>query len=99
MEIAVQTLLGLRPPSWGPAEAAARRLLAAAGRPRAEVSVLLVDDATIRALNRQWRHQDRPTDVLSWPQEEGGGPAAPGDGSQPDVLGDVMISLDTAERQ
>src|SRR5262245_55627350 len=98
MEIAVQTLPHLRLPSWEPAEDAARRLLAAADRPRAEVSVLLVDDATIRELNRLWRHQDRPTDVLSWPQEEGGGQVA-ADGPQPDVLGDVVISLDTAERQ
>ncbi len=37
--------------------------------PDAEVSVLLTDDPEIHALNRQWRGKDKPTDVLSWPQE------------------------------
>jgi probable rRNA maturation factor len=62
------------------------------------VSVLLVDDARIRQLNREWRHQDMPTDVLSWPQEEAGERAV-GAALTPDVLGDVAISLDTAARQ
>ena len=75
------------------AEAAARRLLDEAGRPDAEVSVVLTDDAEIHALNRQWRGKDSPTDVLSWPQETDPMPDAP------DILGDVVISLDTAARQ
>ena len=33
----------------------------------AEVSLLLCDDAFIRTLNRQWRGQDKPTNVLSFP--------------------------------
>jgi probable rRNA maturation factor len=57
------------------------------------VSVLLTDDPGIRALNRVWRDIDKPTDVLSWPLEEG--TAATGE----DLLGDVAISLDTAARQ
>ena len=65
-----------------------------AGRPRAEVSVLLVDDPRIHALNRQWRDKDKPTDVLSWPQHDVGDTSG-----QADVLGDVVISLDTATRQ
>ncbi|MES2462931.1 MAG: rRNA maturation RNase YbeY [Armatimonadota bacterium] len=62
-------------------------------RPDAEVSVLLVDDAGIHELNRLWRGYDKPTDVLSWPLEES--PNFSGE----DALGDVVISLDTAERQ
>jgi probable rRNA maturation factor len=89
---------GLRPPPWGPAEAAATKLLAAADRPRAEVSVLLVNDVRIQQLNREWRQQDKATDVLSWPQEETGERYV-GGGDRPDVLGDVVISLDTAARQ
>jgi len=56
------------------------------------VSVVIVDDAEIHALNREWRGKDKPTDVLSWPQTEPGEPLS-------DYLGDVVISRDTAERQ
>jgi probable rRNA maturation factor len=78
--------------------AAARRLrgraaafLEALGRAGAELSVLLTTDRRIRALNRRWRDIDRPTDVLSFPLSEphGVGP----------LLGDVVISLDTAVRR
>jgi probable rRNA maturation factor len=76
--------------------AAARRLreracryLSALGREDAEVSILVVDDAGIRRLNRMWRGKDAATDVLSFPQDTGG--AAP-------LLGDLVISLDTARR-
>ncbi len=59
------------PPSALPdrtrAETVAETLLAEAGYPDAEVSVLLTDDAGIHGLNRQWRGYDKPTDVLSWP--------------------------------
>lgn len=71
---------------------AAARALAAVGRAGAELSLLLVDDAEIRALNAQWRGKDSATDVLSFPS---GGP----EGLPVDVLGDVVISVDTARRQ
>jgi probable rRNA maturation factor len=67
-----------------------QRALALVGREGAELSVLLCDDAFIQPLNAQWRGQDVPTDVLSFPQG-----ACPG----PDLLGDVVISVETAERQ
>jgi probable rRNA maturation factor len=57
-------------------------------RVRGELSVALVGDAAVRRLNREWRGKDRPTDVLSFPQEARGR-----------LLGDVVISLDTARRQ
>lgn len=72
----------------------ARRLLDALGMPGAELSIVLTDDDEIRALNREWRRQDKPTDVLSFPLLEGEVPAGT-DGA----LGDVVISLDTARRQ
>jgi probable rRNA maturation factor len=53
----------------------------------AELSVLLTNDAGIHALNLEYRGKDRPTDVLAFPLQE------------PDLLGDVVISLDTAARQ
>ena len=63
----------------------------------AELSVLLTNDAEIHALNLQHRQKDKPTDVLSFPLDEGGG--ADGAVSGTRVLGDVVISLDTAARQ
>ncbi len=53
-----------------------------------ELSILVTTDARISRLNGTWRARRRPTDVLSFG-------AAPGSG----VLGDVVISLDTARRQ
>jgi probable rRNA maturation factor len=70
-----------------------RRLLDALRLPEAELSLVLVSDAVMRRLNRSWRGRDRPTDVLSFAQAEGPGGAPPG------LLGDVVISLDTARRQ
>ena len=63
----------------------------------AELSVLLTHDAHIHALNLEHREKDKPTDVLSFPLDEGGG--ADGFVSGTRVLGDVVISLDTAARQ
>jgi probable rRNA maturation factor len=67
-------------------------MLMALALPEAELSVLLTDDAGIHQLNRDHRQKDKPTDVLAFPMDE----------SVPDpagILGDVVISLDTAERQ
>ncbi len=58
------------------------------------LAVTLTTDRRIRALNRRWRQTDHATDVLSFP----GGPPPPG-WPGPLVLGDVVISLDTARRQ
>jgi probable rRNA maturation factor len=67
-------------------------MLAALELPKAELSVLLTDDGEIHRLNREHRQKDKPTDVLAFAMDE----------SVPDpagILGDVVISLDTAERQ
>jgi probable rRNA maturation factor len=72
----------------------AERMLAAAGEPEAELSVLLCDDETMRGLNRTYRRKDRPTDVLAFAMREGEPAAAPNP-----VLGDVVISVDTARSQ
>jgi len=74
-------------------EAEAALVLGQFGLEKAELSVLLCDDATIQPLNRQYRDKDKPTDVLSFSQIEG---EAIGQG---EVLGDVVISLETAARQ
>ena len=64
-----------------------------------EVTVVLVDDAKIHALNLSHREVDAPTDVLSYPTFEPGDLA---DGLlMPTIphLGDIIISLETAQRQ
>jgi probable rRNA maturation factor len=71
--------------------ARARAFLDALGRAEAELSVLVTTDRRIRGLNRRWRDIDRATDVLSFPLSE-----PPGSGP---LLGDVVISLDTAVRR
>jgi probable rRNA maturation factor len=50
-----------------------------------------MDDAEIRALNREFRDIDRPTNVLSFPMQEGEFSNVP-----PGLLGDVVISAQTA---
>lgn len=72
----------------------ARTLLGALQEGGAELAVSLVDDAEIHRLNRDYRGKDRPTDVLAFAMREGA--RIPGDET---VLGDVVISLETAARQ
>lgn len=78
--------------------------------PKADLSIVLCDDDTIRELNALWRDKDKATDVLSFSQLEGDTPplgdidiaAAFGDFATPDagrVLGDVVISMDRAAQQ
>jgi probable rRNA maturation factor len=57
-----------------------------------EISVLLCDDDAITALNRRYRKKNAPTDVLSFEHDPAAAPAGP----RP--LGDIAISLETAER-
>ena len=59
-----------------------------------EISIALVADETMRRLNMQYRGKDTPTDVLSFPMEQD--VVIPG---IPRLLGDVVISVDTAVRQ
>ena len=61
--------------------------------PEAELSVVVVDDAGIQELNRDYLGRDRPTNVISFPMLEG-----EESGIVPGLLGDVVISADTAAR-
>ncbi len=56
-----------------------------------ELSVLLTDDGEIKDLNRTYRGRDKPTDVLSFPMGDRVGDRL--------LLGDVVVSLDTARRR
>ena len=77
----------------------------APARVRGVVSLALVSDATIRALNRDYRGVDRPTDVLSFPMTAPGRPregrrrAAGQPATVSDFLGDVVIARGVARRQ
>lgn len=72
----------------------AQKILNDLGRSDSELSILVTDDAEIHALNRSYRGVDRPTDVLSFSQLEGDGPR-----TEHQLLGDVVISWETAEQQ
>jgi probable rRNA maturation factor len=72
------------------------------GLRRHELSLSLVDDAEIRVLNAAYRGRNRPTDVLAFALTEEaalGLPVAVGSSRHPVVLGDVVISIETAAAQ
>ncbi len=68
----------------------AEAMLAAAGIPEAELSILITGDEEIRRLNRDHRGKDKPTNVLSYPQDDDTEPL----GIR--LLGDIVISSETA---
>ena len=76
----------------GKVKKAARVCLKALGHEKASLSILLVDDRKMREIHSRWLGSRRTTDVLSFPQEA----VARG---VPVVLGDVVISAQTAARR
>ena len=72
----------------------AEAVLGAIGEPEAELSIALVDDEEIAELNARWREKPRSTDVLSFSLVEGDFADHRGG-----LLGDVVISVETAARQ
>jgi probable rRNA maturation factor len=76
----------------------AGRVLAAEGVPPAEVGLVITGDRAVQTLNRSYRGEDAPTDVLSFALTEGGQDfVLPPDGLL--RLGEVVVSLPTARRQ
>ena len=66
-----------------------------------EVSVVFSDDRELQLLNKEYRSIDKPTNVLSFP-----GPELPAEdpnaytaGGRPQVLGDIVLALETTERE
>jgi len=96
-------------PAWAAqpdAEQVVRRALctaaAATSASHAELAVVLTDDSAIRALNRDWRGIDRPTNVLSFPTPQRWGPSGGGKdaaGAVPSHLGDIVIAYETMARE
>lgn len=83
------------------AEAVIQRAIAAAAAAShteasdAELAVMLTDDEGIRTLNKDFRGIDKPTNVLSFPAPEIGGPAD----RSPRPLGDIAIAYETVRRE
>ncbi len=79
--------------------AAAKRLLAAVDEADAALSLSIVSDAAMRVINRDHRGKDRTTDVLSFALD-GETPRGTTRRQNPErLLGDVVISVETARRQ
>ena len=77
-----------------PLRADAHWLLRRLDLAESELSLVLCDDAFIRPLNRDYRGKDAPTDVLSFAMQEGEAVR-----EDDPVLGDLVISAETAARQ
>ena len=52
-----------------------------------ELSLVLADNDFIQKLNKEWRGKDKPTNVLSFPQDE------------PSMLGDVILAFETVQAE
>jgi probable rRNA maturation factor len=70
----------------------AQKILALVNERQAELSLALVENGEIARLNRKYRQQRKPTDVLSFPAE-------PAPNGRSRLLGDVVISVERAEEQ
>jgi probable rRNA maturation factor len=93
-----------RPVSTGPLLLAAEAILSIEDSGSCEVSIVLSDDEAVQALNRDHRFIDKPTDVLSFAQRDivADSPQIPSSANNTgdaEILGDVIISVDTAARQ
>jgi probable rRNA maturation factor len=77
---------------------AIRTAAIAASTPRAELAIVLTDDSAIKALNRDWRGQDKPTNVLSFPAANPRGPKRASSATFLS-LGDVVIAFETTARE
>ena len=72
----------------------ARKALEVESYKEAQVSILFCEDAYIKRLNREYRGVNASTDVLAFSMHEGRFPKV-----HSEILGDVVISLETASRQ
>ena len=89
------------------ADAAARAAVAATPHARladtgttVEIAVRLSDDADVQALNRQYRHKDKPTNVLSFPMVQHDLIDSLADGGDAEILlGDIVLAWETVARE
>ena len=72
----------------------AQAILNALDCPDGELSILIEDDKGIAGLNSEYLHRKGPTNVIAFPMRDENSPAM-----NSDILGDVVISIETAERE
>ena len=82
-----------------PLRALAQKVLQRLGQPEAELGLVLVNDRQIRRLNKKYRGIDSPTDVLAFTLSLDPKTIKTQGRTPPPLLGDVVISLETARRQ
>jgi probable rRNA maturation factor len=75
-------------------EQTAQAILDALDFPEGELSILIVDDSQIAHLNEQYLNRIGPTNVIAFPMQEGRFSSL-----SPQLLGDVVISAETAEKE
>ena len=72
----------------------AKAILSALDNPNGELSILIVDDPQIAALNKEYLKREGPTNVIAFPMHEGNFSDI-----SPQLLGDVVISIETAYQE
>ena len=82
------------PVSFGKLERIAGAAFALTNAVEGDVSLVVCDDPFITSLNERYTKQSGPTDVLAFPLREGKALV-----NQDSAVGDIVISIDTAERQ
>ncbi len=91
------------PPDWESLTEQAASALAQVtpelANPRLSASILFSDDAEVHALNAEWRGKDKPTNVLSFPMLERDKLLALTTDGPPELLGDIVLSLETCTRE
>ena len=75
-------------------EQTAARILNALNCPEGELSILMVNDEKMAEINRKYRNRMGPTNVIAFSMREG-----EFSDINPDLLGDVVISLETVEKE
>ena len=91
MRIQIENRQRKKPILKRPLRKIAQKILSVSGFPEAELSILILDNAGIQQINRDYLQRDRPTNVISFAMQEG-----EGSGLQPLLLGDVVISAERA---
>ena len=94
MEVLIDNRQNRQPIPLRKIKQAAQAVLSALDCREAELSIVIVDDAEIAELNQRYLQRSGPTNVLAFPMQEGEFAAI-----SPHLLGDVVISADTAARE
>jgi probable rRNA maturation factor len=78
---------------------AAAKIASELANPRLSASLLFTSDEEIHALNRDWRHRDKPTNVLSFPMIERAALLDLAPDGPPELLGDIALAYETCARE